>query len=166
MERLCGIRPDAAIADPPGRDRVARWSALELAHRVPDTLARCCDVFGAAAGVELRLPYLDHRVVECALAAPEREKLSRNGPTPLLRAALRGRLPAFVWQEPKRHFHVPLDRWLSSSLVKSPEVSRWLDPREVESVIAGFSPGSDPRRHSRVWALIVLQRVLSALSAL
>ncbi|MDJ0951665.1 MAG: asparagine synthase (glutamine-hydrolyzing) [Alphaproteobacteria bacterium] len=69
-----------------------------------------------AHGLEVRCPFLDHRVVECAAAMPGALKLSRGVGKRILRRAFAERLPAEVFSRPKRGFEVPIADWLMGPL--------------------------------------------------
>ncbi len=77
------------------------WTQLQRVLRFEDFLSMAC-------GVECRLPFLDHRVVEWAFSIPFRSHLdSAGGGKALLRLAARELLPAAVVERPKRQFPKP-----------------------------------------------------------
>jgi asparagine synthase (glutamine-hydrolysing) len=59
-----------------------------------------------AFGLEARVPFLDHEVVECAAAVPAELK-AKNGGKHVIKEAARGLLPAEVIDRPKGSFPVP-----------------------------------------------------------
>ena len=59
-----------------------------------------------AWGLEARVPYLDHELVECVAGMPADLKLREGGKYPL-RTLARTRLPAAVIDRPKGYFPVP-----------------------------------------------------------
>ncbi|MGW6741566.1 asparagine synthase (glutamine-hydrolyzing) [Streptomyces sp. NPDC055025] len=98
-------------------------------------LLHVLDGTAMAAGVESRVPFLDHRLVEWAYRLPQRAKLRWRGPLAavralteppvryserrdttkwLLRRAFTGRVPAGVLTRAKRPFPAPLDEWLAA----------------------------------------------------
>jgi len=69
-----------------------------------------------AASVEVRVPFVDREVIECAMSMPGRCKL-RGGRSKLaLRNAGRALLPASVVQRPKASFGAPIRSWISGAL--------------------------------------------------
>lgn len=74
------------------------------------------DRMSMAHGLEVRCPWLDQRVVECAAAMPGAFKLARGAGKRILRSAFGDRLPAAVFDRPKRGFEMPIAQWLRTDL--------------------------------------------------
>ncbi len=83
---------------------------------LPDDLLAKADKMTMATAVELRVPFLDHVMLEHAWSLPPRMKLRGSVGKWLLRKALRGRIPQAILDRPKRGFPVPLGNWLRTSL--------------------------------------------------
>jgi asparagine synthase (glutamine-hydrolysing) len=88
-----------------------RMSHADLQTYVVELLMRQ-DAMSMAASLESRVPYLDHELVEHAMAIPARYKLRAGRTKAVLRAALRGLVPPEILGRPKMGFPVPLHRWL------------------------------------------------------
>jgi asparagine synthase (glutamine-hydrolysing) len=69
-----------------------------------------------AHSLELRVPFLDHRVVELGLFSPDREKVQGVTTKVALRRFVERRLPRELARRPKQGFDVPIDRWLRGEL--------------------------------------------------
>ena len=112
-----------------------------------------------AHSIEVRVPYLDHRLVEHVLALPAGVKLDRTRPKPLLLSALGDRLPREIWDRPKMGFTFPMGRWMLERAADLERVcleDKRLQRPAVEAVWRAFAAG---RCHwSRPWALVVLAR--------
>src|SRR5262249_52349092 len=131
-------------------------------HYLQDQLLKDTDVMSMAHSIEVRVPYLDHALVEWVVGLPRSVKL-RGGPhKPLLVAALAD-LPRDVWDRPKMGFTLPLAPWMRRRASELEAVSldaKLFERRAVERVWRGFRAG---RVHwSRAWALVVLARVRAA----
>src|SRR5262249_28333525 len=87
-------------------------SALELSNYMRDMLLRDCDVFSMAVGLELRVPLLDHVLVERVVQLPGSWKEPDPRPKPLLLDAVGPPLSSSVSRRPKRGFTFPWDAWL------------------------------------------------------
>jgi asparagine synthase (glutamine-hydrolysing) len=120
-----------------------------------------------AHGLECRGPFLDHRVVELAMAMPIGRKLGlRGGRSKLvLKRAFADLLPAPIRDRPKMGFGVPLDRWfrgelkdeLRAVLLDPVALGRGLfQPEAVASLVNDHIEGR--RDHAyRLWALLMLE---------
>jgi asparagine synthase (glutamine-hydrolysing) len=64
-------------------------------------------------GLEVRCPFLDHRLVEFCCALPPRLKLRRGRGKWLLRRAARGLVPAVARRRRKSGFNAPVAHWLA-----------------------------------------------------
>lgn len=69
-----------------------------------------------AHSLEVRVPLLDHKLVEEVLRLPASIKMQDKGPKPLLAAAVWESLPSLVRERRiKQGFTFPFDKWLSMS---------------------------------------------------
>ena len=99
------------------KDDVANTiSAFELAHYLRYMLLRDADVFSMSVGLELRVPLLDHRLVETAVPLPGRWKGNDGRAKPLLLDAVGPRLPGWIGAQQKRGFTFPWRAWLVGPL--------------------------------------------------
>ncbi|MFO0851991.1 MAG: asparagine synthase (glutamine-hydrolyzing) [Gemmataceae bacterium] len=131
----------AATADP---DPVTRVSRLELTGYMGDMLLRDSDVFSMASGIELRVPLLDHKLVEQVVRLPGRWKRPDPRPKPLLIDAVGPRLPEVIRRLPKKGFSFPWPAWLAGPL--RARVAAAVGDRDVW---AGL--GFDPSGVAAVW---------------
>jgi asparagine synthase (glutamine-hydrolysing) len=99
-----------------GLDAFNQVSLFELSAYMRHMLLRDADVFSMAHGLEVRVPLLDHRLVELVAGLPGRAKKADARPKPLLLDAVGPRLPARVWALPKRGFTFPWGEWLRGPL--------------------------------------------------
>jgi len=74
------------------------------------------DRMSMANSLEVRCPFLDHRVVECAEAMPGAFKLAPGAGKKILRRAFADRLPREVFELPKKGFEIPIAEWLTGPL--------------------------------------------------
>ena len=72
-----------------------------------------------AHSIELRAPYLDHRLFEYVLCLPRTFKVRRGATKPLLADALPKPLPAEIQRQTKRGFTFPVQEWLKDHLTQT-----------------------------------------------
>ena len=146
-------------------DDFARVSWAELAGYLRDMLLRDSDQMSMAVSLELRVPFLDHELVEYLLHLPEREKLRHRGNKGLLVAACRDLLPASVYQRPKMGFGLPMQNWMRGPLesftaegIEQVRAREIVKPEYLARLVAGFRSGSV--HWTRVWSVAVLGHYL------
>ena len=89
---------------------------LELKLRLPELLLMRVDKLTMATSVEVRVPFLDHRLVEFAMTIPSHMKY-RNGDTKhILKRALRGVIPDRVIERKKQGFGAPINECMFDRL--------------------------------------------------
>ncbi|HTQ49030.1 MAG TPA: asparagine synthase (glutamine-hydrolyzing) [Polyangiaceae bacterium] len=128
-EALLGVggRRVRPIEEPPGgfgslvRDDVAALDpldaelALELETRLPSWILVIGDRTAMAHGVEMRVPFLDHRVVELAASIPPGMKMRGMREKAILRGAVKGLLPRRIVARRKQPFMTPVRPWFFSA---------------------------------------------------
>ncbi len=106
---------DRLLASLPDSDQLLRMIYQELKLRLPELLLMRVDKMTMATSVEARVPFLDHKLVEFAMAIPSHLKY-RDGETKyILKRALEGVIPERVLNREKKGFGVPLDEWMRGS---------------------------------------------------
>ena len=102
-EAMRGLYDDAG-----GPETISRMAAVDCrGWLVDNTLARS-DLMSMAASVELRVPFLDYRLVELACRVPARFKVKPHDQKAILKRALADRLPKEVVNRRKVGFPTPL----------------------------------------------------------
>lgn len=85
---------------------------VDLQTFLPDNVLEYTDKMSMAVALEVRVPYLDYRVVEHALAMPFDYKLKSGKPKHILKEAFADLLPAENAHAPKKGFNFPLAAWM------------------------------------------------------
>jgi asparagine synthase (glutamine-hydrolysing) len=170
--------PDPSRADPATllstafavgnrRDHVTRAMVADILTYLPGDLLVKVDITSMAHSLECRAPFLDHRVVELAVAMPlERKVHLRSGRLKVvLKRAFADLLPAPIKTRSKMGFGVPISQWFRNEL-KNELHEVLLDPvclrrglfrpEAIEKLVAEHTEGK--REHSqRLWALLMLE---------
>lgn len=153
-----------------GRDLYAQLSILELTGYMKNVLLRDTDAVSMAASLEVRVPFLDHPLVEWVLRLPPQLKTGKG--KSLLLAATRDVLPPEILDRPKMGFVLPLADWMRNEW--QPEVDRTLgalppalaeqiDPEAVAEIWSSFQRTG--RNWLRSWSLYALCRWFETLEA-
>jgi asparagine synthase (glutamine-hydrolysing) len=116
---------------PPALPRLEQMLCLERRHFLADHNLEYTDRMSMAAGVEVRVPFLDPQLVRFAAGVPPRYKQRGTEGKWLLKRALEGRLPRRILRRAKTGFGVPLRTWLRGPLAST--VEETLSPRAVEA---------------------------------
>lgn len=132
---------------------------------LPDDLLVKADKMTMAASVELRVPFLDHRLVEFAARLPVSYKI-RNGQTKyLLKKVMERHLPNSVIYRSKKGFPVPVANWfrnglygLATDVLLNPQsaVSAYLQPAAIRRMLEQHKSGSADLS-DELWGLLVLE---------
>ena len=155
----------AAISDE--QETVSQWLYADTQLVLPNDMLTKVDMMSMAHGLEVRVPFLDHRVVEFAFQLPEESKINRRLKKRIVQDTFRSVLPEALYRRPKKGFEVPLLGWFRSEL-KSMITDDLLEDNFVEEQ-GVFNPAEISRLkqqlfssnpgdgHATVWALLVFQ---------
>jgi asparagine synthase (glutamine-hydrolysing) len=108
------IAQDAARAG--ARDDLDRLIYQDLRLRLPELLLMRVDKLTMASAVEARVPFLDHELVELAMAIPASEKIQDGIGKHVLKRAVSDLLPAEIVWRPKQGFGTPVSQWFRGEL--------------------------------------------------
>jgi asparagine synthase (glutamine-hydrolysing) len=132
---------------------------------LPDDLLVKMDIASMAHSLEVRSPFLDHRVVEFAASLPPSLKLRRVTQKYLLKKAMNGILPDPVVRRKKMGFGVPIDQWFRHELrdmvydllLDGPARQRgYFRPDAVRRYLEEHVRGQ-ASHHFRLWNLLMLE---------
>jgi asparagine synthase (glutamine-hydrolysing) len=83
---------------------------------LPDDILNKSDRMSMAHSLEVRPPFLDHRVAEFAARLPEHFKIDGGNLKVVLRELMRDKLPRAVIERKKEGFDIPTHHWFRTSL--------------------------------------------------
>lgn len=150
-----------------GTDLCSRFQGFDLRHYLPDDILTKVDIASMCHSLEVRVPLLDHVVLETAARVPVDLRLKSMGVDSngmprfetkyILKKVAERRVPReVIWRE-KKGFSIPLARWTHGALGTLAEewfggsdarVFEYFEPQAVRSAI---------RNPRQVWALVFLE---------
>jgi asparagine synthase (glutamine-hydrolysing) len=95
---------------------LSRMLYIDKKTWLPDDLLMKADKMTMAASQELRVPFLDHKLVEYAFSLPETDKIKRGTTKYLLRQVAKNLVPDVVVNRPKKGFPIPIQQWFRDDL--------------------------------------------------
>lgn len=149
-----------------GLDPFNQVSYFELTGYMRHMLLRDADVFSMSQGLELRVPLLDHVLVEQTAALQGACKRAGSCPKAMLINAVGRRLPQLTYTQPKRGFTFPWDVWIRGALKQRTEraianADVWralgMNPSAAQSLWQRFLLGDRRVAALQLLALIVLE---------
>lgn len=138
-------------------DALTQMLYLDTRTTLPDNLLLVCDKTSMANSLEVRVPFLDVRLIEFAESLPPEMKLRRFRGKYLHKKAMEKWLPKNVVYRKKKGFANPLAKWLRTSmrsfvhehlLSEDAEVNRYFDHNALRAICEKHESGAgDYQRH-------------------
>jgi asparagine synthase (glutamine-hydrolysing) len=140
--------------------------AADVATVLPDDFLVKVDRASMACGLEVRLPLLDHELLELAARIPAEWKVHRGETKWIFKETVRPMLPPGLVDRPKQGFDVPIDTWLRGPLRPMFESAVLHGQGPLRALLDGAAVARLYRRHLSgftrhgpvLWSLLVLAR--------
>ena len=148
-----------------GLEYLDRKLIIDLLYWLPDDLLIKADRATMANAVELRVPFLDHEMVEFAFTIGDRFKINNGQGKYILKKALEEILPHEVIHRPKMGFPVPLSEWFAGELKENVReilmgeraISRKIfNYNAVKNLLEDHTPGKR-NLSGFIWILVVFE---------
>jgi asparagine synthase (glutamine-hydrolysing) len=145
------------------RRQLDREIFVDTRFTMPDSVLMKVDKMSMAHALEIRVPLLDHQLIELAASIPPSLKFPGFRTRAIYRRALEGVLPPRILHRGKQGYSLPLKQWLRNELrdymvqlLRGSEVVRaHFDGPGVEALIAEHLARRANHNHT-LWALINL----------
>jgi asparagine synthase (glutamine-hydrolysing) len=151
-------------------DVVARYMLFDLKNYLQSYILPATDNGGMAHSLEIRVPFLDHRLVELAAEIPSQQKFRHGATKVVLRRAVQDLLPEEVLKGPKKGFGAPRQDFVRHelkpvvfSLLSPASVKRrdWFCVEPVQAVLHDYYDCKPTRQlwsdFQRLWSLVTLE---------
>lgn len=164
-QKLPASRFERSFAQNAALPLLSRLMHVDQLTYLPDAMLTKVDRASMARGLEVRVPLLDHRLVEFSAGLPEEMKYRDGTGKYLLKKLLARYLPPRLFERPKTGFGIPLAGWLRCELKEllcdylSPErlkAEGRFDAAYVQQKIREHLSGR-ASHHYRLWSLLMWQ---------
>lgn len=144
------------------KDDLTKMQYLDLHLWLPGDILLKADKMSMAHSIELRVPFLDRKVMEFASKLPSQQRVNRENTKIALRKAAEEILPEAWAKRPKLGFPVPIKYWMKEekyyNLIKkefeSPETAEFFDQDQLMAYLNAHYSGS--KNHARyIWTVYV-----------
>ncbi len=147
-----------------GLTLIEKLQLADLTINLPGDMLTRVDRASMAVGLEVRVPLLDHRVVQLAFALPPRMATRERQSKWILRQILYDFVPRELVERPKRGFRIPIELWLrgalrdwAEDLIEGERIERegFFRADQLRRMWRAFLEG----RHSvhQIWAILMFQ---------
>ncbi len=145
-----------------GGDAINRAARIDIHGFLADDLLPKVDSATMAHGLEARVPFLDHRVVEMALRIPGRLKRRGDVGKLVVRDTFRALIGNELTDRSKHGFNVPLAEWfrgplrsmLTDMTASDLNATPWMDRGVVQAMVDRHLAGADHARE--LWTIYTL----------
>lgn len=146
---------------------LSKISYAEINTYLQNILLRDTDVMSMASSLEVRVPFLDHKLVEFVFGVLDEQKYPHS-PKKLLVDSFKDILPSEVVNRPKMGFVFPWEKWLKRELktlvedkLDSFSKRDFVNEKEIYDLFDKFLKGNKRINWSRIWGIVVLENWLS-----
>jgi asparagine synthase (glutamine-hydrolysing) len=141
---------------------LSKVSVLEISTYMQNVLLRDADQMSMAHALEIRVPFLDHRLIEFVLGVSDKHKFPHT-PKELLTQSVGDLIPREIIDRPKMGFTFPWAVWMRNELksfceeqLNALQQVEVLQHDEIMSLWKRFMAGDKRITWSRIWPLVVL----------
>ncbi|MFY0628236.1 MAG: asparagine synthase (glutamine-hydrolyzing) [Reichenbachiella sp.] len=141
---------------------------MDSTFLLPNDMLKKVDLMSMSNSLEVRVPFLDHELLEFVFSLQESYKMDGAMRKKILQDTYRDILPKELYQRPKKGFEMPLLNWLKSSLkselsdhvfnrdlIESQQIFNWEEINKLNQQLHSRNPEDS---HARVWALYSFQK--------
>ena len=148
-------------------DDFADYLMYDQRFVLPNDMLKKVDLMSMGNSLEVRVPFLDHEVVEFANSLETNHKINENGRKRILKDSFKEFLPDDIAQRPKHGFEVPMQDWLKNELMPILDEKIFNEERIKEQALFDYSAlirlkqqflSVNPKdAAARIWGLLVFQ---------
>lgn len=146
------------------KDWMNKMQLYDISTYLPNDILVKVDMMSMYNSLEVRVPLLDHKVVEFAATIPSEYRIRKGISKYILKKSMEGRLPAAILKKKKHGFRIPLAEWLQNEL-KEPVFDFLLDKKAeergyfsrtyVQKLLENYK--ADMKYSYKIWELFALE---------
>ncbi|PLX23020.1 MAG: asparagine synthase (glutamine-hydrolyzing) [Salinivirgaceae bacterium] len=135
---------------------------------LPNDMLTKVDLMSMANSLEVRVPFLDHEIVNFAMSLPDSFKINEHSQKRILQDTFKRELPKELFNRPKKGFEVPLLNWfrkdlfelifndlLSKETIEKQNIFNYSTIEKLKKQLISSNQGDS---QARIWALIAFQQ--------
>ena len=141
---------------------LSRISVSEFSTYMQNVLLRDADQMSMASSLEVRVPFLDHHLVEYTLGIKDKFKRPTS-PKKLLVDSFKDIIPESIYNRPKMGFVLPYEKWMRGELkdyclqsLNEIKNITYINSNGIDNLWNAFLKGNKRVTWSRIWHLVVL----------
>ena len=148
-----------------GDSKVGEAAAVDMVTYLPCAILAKVDIASMANSLEVRSPFLDHKLIEFTATIPTRLKMRLLEGKFILKETFRDLLPPEILTRQKMGFGIPINRWMAHDLydflvdhlLSERSLSRgYFDPTAIKSLISDHHQGRGNHGY-QLWPLMMLE---------
>jgi asparagine synthase (glutamine-hydrolysing) len=146
-------------------DFISKMQQLDMNTYLVDDILTKVDRASMSNSLEVRVPLLDHKLVELSARIPSNFKITNNGQKIIFKNAFKQMLPPEIFTHKKQGFTVPVSMWFRENLKdyvgdtllsNNTKLSMYFNPKEIEKIVNNHNKGM--RDYSaKIWSLLFLE---------
>jgi asparagine synthase (glutamine-hydrolysing) len=143
-------------------DKLAKEQYVDLRTYLADAMLVKIDRMSMANSLEVRVPYLDHRLVEFAFTIPSNLKMKGFTLKYILKKAAQKYLPQEILKKQKQGFSIPVKNWIKNEikeyakeiLLGEHEGLKWFNQRYIQTMFIEHTREKRDNSH-KLWAIMI-----------
>jgi asparagine synthase (glutamine-hydrolysing) len=166
-EEILSTRKDFWLQHLPDQASMNDVLRVDTTFVLPNDMLTKVDLMSMANSVEVRVPFLDYRVVDFVFSLPSEYKINNTLRKRILQDAFKTTLPKELYNRPKKGFEVPLLDWFKKDLksmitndllqLDFVEEQGIFSRDSVKSLLKQLYSSNSQDSPTRIWALVCFQ---------
>lgn len=148
-------------------DFISRMQKLDIQTFMVDDILTKVDRASMMNSLEVRVPFIDHKLAELSFTIPWEYKLKNKSLKYILKESFKHILPAEIIAHKKQGFAVPMKMWFKDSLkeyaydtlLQNTKLETYLDMKYVRAILDNHQKGLR-NYHTKIWSLLFLNEWL------